>query len=498
MKPHNTLIFLFGTFLILGLLLLTIPKEEIRISDTISFKLPSIHEIFFEDTVQYADISHLTDTTVKNIILEITSDTVVVGADTTVVIDTVRANADSLKRSTFTIQFPENNTTILYPFFKAIAELKDNPELIRILHYGDSQLEGGRITSILRKHLQKNFGGSGPGLMPIYEENSWGCQLTMEHTGEWKKHTRYGVPDSVVEISNARWGMLASISRFSPVLNDSVELPKTMYEATVTIRKKNSKIFPLHNTFSRMRIFCNNNTKPVFAELYRGDSSINMFGIDTTEQLKVIDWDLPDFTKEGFTIKFTGEDSPDIYGIALDGKTGIAIDNIPMRGSSGLEFTRISKSQLAEMYKILNVKLFILEYGVNVVPNIVDSYAYYEKGFCKNLMKLRDTYPEAPIIVIGISDMAHKNGNYYESYPNIEKIRDAQKAAAFKAGCAFWDMYEAMGGKNSMPSWVFAEPPLAQKDFTHFNYMGSKIVGEMFFNAFLKEYKEYLSLMKHE
>jgi len=70
------------------------------------------------------------------------------------------------------------------------------------------------------------------------------------------------------------------------------------------------------------------------------------------------------------------------------------------------------------------------------------------------------------------------------------------KNAAFKADCGYWDLYEAMGGKNSMPSWVFAEPPLATTDFVHFNAKGAKIISKMFYNAFIFEYQQYLKSKK--
>ena len=73
-------------------------------------------------------------------------------------------------------------------------------------------------------------------------------------------------------------------------------------------------------------------------------------------------------------------------------------------------------------------------------------------------------------------------------------IRNALKNAAFKADCAFWDTYEAMGGENSMPSWVFSDPPLAEKDFTHFTIEGSKIIAQMFYKALMLEYKNYFNL----
>jgi hypothetical protein len=97
------------------------------------------------------------------------------------------------------------------------------------------------------------------------------------------------------------------------------------------------------------------------------------------------------------------------------------------------------------------------------------------------------------ILLIGISDMSHREGNSFVSYPNIEKIRDAQRDAAFRAGVAFWDCYQAMGGKNSMPNWVYANPPLASKDFVHFSLRGSNLIAEMFYSALMDSYNKYLN-----
>ena len=59
------------------------------------------------------------------------------------------------------------------------------------------------------------------------------------------------------------------------------------------------------------------------------------------------------------------------------------------------------------------------------------------------------------------------------------------KEAALESGCCFWDLYEAMGGENSMSAWV--KEGLAQKDYTHFSYKGAQYVGEMLFNAIQDE-----------
>jgi hypothetical protein len=140
-----------------------------------------------------------------------------------------------------------------------------------------------------------------------------------------------------------------------------------------------------------------------------------------------------------------------------------------------------------------------------VVPYIADNYRYYERWYYRQIVRIRELCPGASVLVIGIADMSVKNGEKYESYPNLDKVIYAIKSAAFRAGAAFWDMQKAMGGKNSMPVWVNADPPLATSDYVHFNKRGSVVVAQMFYNAFIYEYllfeetrnKQEMTLQKH-
>ncbi|MGM0531386.1 MAG: hypothetical protein ACQER7_08540, partial [Bacteroidota bacterium] len=120
-----------------------------------------------------------------------------------------------------------------------------------------------------------------------------------------------------------------------------------------------------------------------------------------------------------------------------------------------------------------------------------DDYKFYEERLYKQLRMFKSFNQDLSVIVMSVTDMSRKKRGEYESYPNIPKIRDAQKNAAFRAGCAFWDTYEAMGGRNSMPGWVFADPPLARKDFTHFTYKGSVVISKMFYKALMRDYQKY-------
>ena len=90
----------------------------------------------------------------------------------------------------------------------------------------------------------------------------------------------------------------------------------------------------------------------------------------------------------------------------------------------------------------------------------------------------------------------HQSEDNYESYEIIPELVEAMRQAAFANNCAFWDMYSAMGGWNSMPDWVFHEPPLAEKDFTHFSVQGANVISKMFYNAFIGRYNQYISRKK--
>lgn len=492
MKPIHSFLFLTAVLAGISIVMLLFPEDGVSINGETKITFVSFEDIFSNKKVEYADISAIIasadtvsfadtafhDDEIDSIIVEI------VGNDT--IIDTVRANASMLRKSILPIEYGDNgDPTCLFKFFAALENADKN--VVRVIHYGDSQIEGDRITGIIRNRLQKTFGGFGAGLISAYDPNTFVSVLRLDHSGSWERHTRYGLKDTLVD--HARWGLMASFCRFSPILKD--ETDSSTYFGSIILHKKSAYRKSLRS-FENLRIFCGNASEPADYAIFCGDSLYKKGIIDSSKLYHTIKWQ-PDTLCEEVRMVFKGKYSPDFYGISFEPNKGIVVDNIPLRGSSGLEFTRISQGQLMQQYKQLNAKLIILEFGVNVVPNVLEDYSFYEKRFYKQLMRLKKLAPDASILVIGISDMSRKAGNYYESYPNVVLIREAQRNAVFKAGCAYWDMYTAMGGENSMPSWVFAEPALANPDFTHFTPRGAKIIGEMFMNALLDEYKNFQS-----
>ncbi|MEO1653955.1 MAG: GDSL-type esterase/lipase family protein, partial [Bacteroidota bacterium] len=308
--------------------------------------------------------------------------------------------------------------------------------------------------------------------------------ISQQFSSAWQKHVVYG-PQYNRSKSNY-YGLLGDYHTF----NFSGDAPSWTKE-TFTYSKSPSAS-PLQQKVERLKVLYRNPEAPVELSITTPQGPVVKTKIEASPELGIYTHDL-EAPFENVQIGFaSGTASPEVYGVALDCKTGISFDNVPLRGSSGIEFSRINSGHLKRQFEALGVKLLILQFGVNIVPNPLPDYTFYENMFYQQLKHLKSLAPDLDILVVGVSDMSYNLDGSYQSYPNIVKIRNAQKKAAFRAQCAFWDLYEAMGGENSMPSWVFAEPePLANKDFTHFTGKGAAIVAEMLYKALILEYFKF-------
>ena len=488
MKPFKILAFLFSVMAILLVVSLVFPREGIRINDHLVLQFLTFDEILKGEESAYADISDILNTSVaiSDSAYEAMLDPI---EKSEPVYDTVRANEDSLKIMIHRMEYPNANPAVLYPFFREMRSIAGSGKSLRIMHYGDSQIEGDRMTSFLRYKLQKQFGGSGIGMQPAVQ--LYGYQLSLRHTASdnWLRYTSFGNVDSTLD--HNRYGALGSFARFSPAIPDSVETDTTEYEAWINL-EQSKRAYSLARVFSRCNLYFGNMRAPVFYELYSDGELVDADFIEVSEGLQIRTWEF-DESPEKLRFRFNSVYSPDFYGLSLDDDRGISVDNVPMRGCAGLVFTKMDGDLLRQMYDTLRVKLLLLQFGGNVVPYMAENYSYYEKWFYSQLRELKSLIPGLSIIVIGVADMSVKEKDIYVSYPNLENIRDALKSAAFRADCPYWDMYEAMGGRNSMPSWVFAQPPLATSDFVHLNERGARVLAEMFYNAFLHDYNAWRS-----
>ncbi|WP_167605846.1 GDSL-type esterase/lipase family protein [Maribellus sediminis] len=484
MRPLQTLAYILGVFLLLSGVMLITPKNGVEIGG-FTFHMPTLKEMLVNDKVEYADLSDIINQQFEiDSLVEFEVDTLM--GDTLVEV-IHRANYDTLVQRIQKLEMNRLGRENLEKFFYHLQ----HDSLTRIMHYGDSQIEGDRITSFVRNKLQVRFGGTGVGLRPALQPYDYVFSANQFNSENWKRYPIYGAVDST--ITHSRYGVMGAFSRYAPLVPDSVPFTdSTFYEAEMTVSKSDIS-YRKTREYDYMRLFYGNTRRPVKTVVIARGDTVLTDSLQADIDYAVLECALPDST-ESVTIKFTGYDGPDVYGIELASQSGVIMDNIALRGSSGTIFTKADYEHSLKMYNDLHPSLFILQFGGNVVPYIQSSKAIkrYGRYFGSQIKRIKELCPEAAILVIGPSDMSTKEKDKYVTYAHLPELVATLREVTVTSGCAYWDMYTAMGGYNSMPSWVNADPELARPDYVHFSAKGARLVANMFYNSLMFEYNNYL------
>ena len=455
--------------------MLYFPKDGIIINDQITLRFASIDNFLEVD-----------DDRIKNV--EEFLDMYEVGIDSTAILDSIQRAKIAYHKEMLRIQWPNNDRSALNNFLNSLEKVKEGSlKKVRVMHYGDSQIEGDRITSYIRNEFQNEYGGQGPGLIPIVEGVP-SAAIKQSNSDNWYRFTLFGRPDT--NILHNRYAPLGSLGMFTYPLIDSLMPDTSMKKAWIEF-SQSGMAKKRGREFSELTLYYGYSTKETIVNTFIEDSLKRFDELKVGEGFQSIKWNFPTTPKK-LRLEFEGSESPEFYAFSFEGARGVIVDNIAMRGSSGTLFKKMNHNQLASFIQNKNVELFILQYGGNTVPYIKNkAQAVTYGGWIKSQIEyLRKLKPNATFIVIGPSDMSTKVAGKFMTFPYLEDVRNALKKAAFESGAGFWDLFEVMGGRNSMISWVESEPPLAGADYVHFNHRGTQRVSELFIKALWTDFKE--------
>jgi len=488
MKPSHTLGFLLAVGGMLALMGALWPTEGITIAEGITFTMPSPRSLLFAEQREEVDISAI----------------VALPTDSTEVIDTIPVAAvdtlgpgapfafDASKlpplQERIALHYPKGDKSVLHPLFATLKNAGQAKRPVRVLHYGDSQIEGDRITSYLRNKLQTQFGGSGPGLVSVADIVPF-FSVERVLTDNWERYAVMGRKHPTQ--AHDRFGALGSFSRYTPILPDTVPLDTILHTASVLLRPE-PRSYGKAQVYEVCKLYFGWHRGPLTLELWQDGVLVSSEVVPPSNELRIREWRFaaPPVSVE---LRFTSADSPDVFGISLESKRGVCMDNLALRGGAGYEFGRMDQALLRGMYDDLGVDLLILQFGGNVLPSLksAEEAASYGRFLGAQIARFKRLMPGVTVMVIGPSDMSIKEGEFYVTRPFLEDVNMAMKSNALAQGAVFWDMYAAMGGRNSMVSWVEADPPLAASDYIHFSPQGARKVGELFWTAFINDFALY-------
>lgn len=475
--PLHTLLFLAVVFALLAGLSYLFPANGLQLTPRLALSFPNLNSYFLKPEPKKADIS-------KIIALADAEEKVQEEA-----VDSVKVNdsleikeieiSDSTVKLITSIQYKSGTKTSLNNFFSALKILSAETKSIRVLHYGDSQIEGDRISDYLRLRLQMQFGGEGPGLVSLMPVASSVINIISWSEG-WDRYGVFAYKDKRVNHNN--FGVMAHFCRYADYKTDTTK--KSAWVKIITTRNGGAKAA----SYNKVKLFYGGSRSKVNCEFYDNGTLKESDSLAKGGNFNVKEYGVSSTTHE---FKFSGYDSPDFYGVSLEGNKGVMVDNMGLRGSSGTFFNQINYGQLKQFYDYLNVRLVILQFGGNSLPYIkdktmADNFGNYLKAQIYTIKKLA---PQASVLVIGPADMSVKQGTEYVTHPLLEDLRDAIRKAAFDTDCGFFDMYDCMGGKNSMVSWV--EEGIAAKDYIHFSPKGARKIATLLYSSLINDYNTY-------
>lgn len=346
-------------------------------------------------------------------------------------------------------------------------------ERVRIAFLGDSFVEGDILTADLREQLQLNFDGSGVGFAPAASPLT-GFRRTIKTLSKgWESHNIMQWSKSSTDVkpyftvagwvcrpssgASVRWEMTTAREKLDPC--------------------QGANIYLISRDDSRVEVLVNDTLKRVF-------------DIEADEALRVIEVR----NREMHSLQMRlleGESGFIAYGAQFVGDEGVTLDNYSVRSNNGRAMFWSSPSLNAQLNNFSPYDLVVLQYGLNIMQQGVHGYSKYSLQLEQMVTFVRECFPEAAVLIMGVSDRWVKDENGFAQMDAIPSMLRWQREAARNSGAAFWNTCEAMSLKGSMESFV--SNGWAGKDYTHINYKGGREIGRALFEAIYRgAYDEWM------
>ena len=461
MKPIRTLLFIFSIIVILGLGWYFFPAEGLAIGDW-TLRFPSYAEDIAKATKPTVDVDRVLNTVDKSFEMTCSDN----------MLDSMRFFRGYLKENPNRIYLPDDDYTYFDPLFRQLELAQRQGKTFRIMHYGDSQIEMDRISSVLRQKLQEFFGGSGPSMIPAVQPVS-----TISVSQSANNLNRYTIIGNTLRASHNRYGVMAQFGQV--VGNGSIRFVKT----------NNSNAFEKAKEITKVSVLLGRNSNGFTAALRCDGTAYETKTLPASDSVSLITWELPTEVANG-TLTFTG--NAEIYAVLLDGEPGVAVDNVPLRGCSGTIFTRINEDVMHQSFDLLDTRLIIMQFGGNYMPCVTSTkvISNYMADLEKQIQYMHRVAPQARMLFIGPSDMGRTTRRF------LPELNDSLRVMTQRNHVAYWDMFNVMGGEGSMAQWVKHNPPLAGPDYIHFTFRGAQEIGSYLARSFTTYY-DFYKLRKH-
>ena len=357
-------------------------------------------------------------------------------------------------------------------FYRALDRLQTEGRPVRIAYFGDSFVEGDILTADLREKLQRQFGGRGVGFVPVtsivsryrptvtHDFHDWVSHSVMDAAGTFDP-TLLGLSGHYfVPQGPGAYVQLQGVSRYARL--------DTCQRASIIFRNRGMLTLSVQVNGSQTR-------------------QTRTFGPADSLQTMTVEGRIG-------AVRWTVEqaDSALFYGLTMDDPAGVAVDNFGLRSNSGLKFLQVPEQTMREFCRLRPYDLIVLQYGINVANEDQVNYKGYINGMRHVIRRLKDNFPDAAILVVGVSDRdTRTEDGDLRTMPGIKPLMQSQQDLAREEAVAFWNLFRAMGGEESMLRFAHAEPAMANHDYIHINFRGGRHIAQSLFDAIMQGKQQF-------
>lgn len=347
----------------------------------------------------------------------------------------------------------------LRPFFRALERTQAEGTITRVTHLGDSSVGLDDLPHRIRRVYQQRHGDAGPGYV-----------LLQAPTGNYGSRLLWLGSDPP-------WEMCFIIRRCMRDghygLGGVTVMSSGGAQSTITMHRdrqisRAELWYAAHPTGGRIAF-----------RLGRGDSAFAR--LETRAPALEDRWH--EVSREpgphGVRVSADGGGESRAYGVVLENAgPGVVWDSISMIGAFTPRLLAADEAHFAAQLAHRDPALVVLNYGGNDLRRLVGrrvDEARFTDETAEVLGRVRRAVPGAACLLMAINDHEQSGAAGVERR-HVEAIVRAQRAAAARTGCAFYDTVAAMGGPGSYATW--RRLGLAGSDGKHLAPRGREVLAQ--------------------
>lgn len=340
----------------------------------------------------------------------------------------------------------------LAAFLSSLDSLQRNDlSVVRVAHYGDSQIEGDRFTMHLRRALQEPLGNVGVGYVPIISEVA-NFRVTVRHrfSPNWTQRDRRGT-------GPFQYGTGPGGLAFAPA---ATGVSTANYQTQGNLSSVALGLAPAATPLTLRFTFGSADTTPTMI--------IPPHARDTVVTVRP--------AGRSREVQLTASGDAALFGVWLQEESrGIAVDNYSRRGSAGDHLVHVTGCAIEREAAVGPTRLVMLMFGINVLLDSPSGYGWYGTRLRGVIANLRRCFPSASILVIGPALRGVRDPLGVRESRGVPLMALALRRTAVAEGAAYWDQTAAM--RQIAPFETWATSGMLSADLAHYSDAASRRLG---------------------